>query len=401
MRIDEVLQKRTIDFLLRMISIPSLSGEEESMVELCRQVFQEVSDKTVTIPIPQCIKKDPYYCSVKKNLDYRNRHNLGIILSGNKKGKPLLFNAHLDVVPPSEGDRHSFSPRKEGRIVYGRGACDDKGSIATLFLLCSLLKIRCVVPKQDIIIHLVCEEEIGGNGTLAILKDKFDAVGVINMEPTNLHISIGHRGAVWFRISFFGKAAHSGSPASGRSALKMAVKSMELLEGYHTDILQASKDIEPFNVFENPMPLTFGMLNAGEWPASVPTHAVIEGVCGFLQNKCTSEIQEGINTVLKAFFGKAFDDHIKVEFPFRNEPYVIDKDHYMVRTFKNALLKSGKTAEVTALTACSDLWRYYYAQGISGIQFGPGRLEFAHAKNERISIDDIFMASEILYNFVT
>ncbi len=401
MKIGTSIEQKTEQFLLEMISTPSLSGREGGMVELCSENFQDVSDTTEKIPMPGTITNDPYYCSVLKDTDYNGRHNLRITVKGTGSYKPIIFNAHLDVVPSWDDEGTGFLPVKKGKIVYGRGACDDKGSIAALFAMLLLLRQRRAVTAADIIIHLVCEEEVGGNGTLAILQDPLEGEGVVNMEPTDLKISLGHRGAVWFNIDFCGKSGHSGISGSVRNALVMAADCMSLLKGYHDSVLEASRNLKPFDVFDNPMPLTFGKLHSGDWPATVPSRAILEGVFGFLPDMNTENITAGIINVFAGHFGRNWNNAITVDFPFKNEPYIVNTNEKIVHTMKSACASIGCAGEETVLTSCADLWRYNHMYGIPGIQFGPGKLDHAHAPDEQVHMDDILKAAEIMFHLVT
>ncbi len=71
--------------------------------------------------------------------------------------------------------------------------------------------------RGDVLAHLVVEEEVGGNGTLAMVRRGEQADGCVVMEPTDLRILSSVRGAVWFRVICTGRPGHSGS-AGTRSA---------------------------------------------------------------------------------------------------------------------------------------------------------------------------------------
>ncbi len=98
------------------------------------------------------------------------------------------------------------------------------------------------------------------------------------------------RGAVWFELICRGKPGHSGRASDVVSALKEAVKAMGVLEEYHDRLLASSRGFNPlFDSYENPMPVTFGMLQAGDWPATAPGTALVKGVFGFLpEYQCQS-----------------------------------------------------------------------------------------------------------------
>ena len=64
-------------------------------------------------------------------------------------------------------------------------------------------------PKGDVILHIVVEEETGGNGTLALIRDGVQAECCLNLEPCSNNMLASIRGAVWFTGIVQGKAGHS------------------------------------------------------------------------------------------------------------------------------------------------------------------------------------------------
>ena len=174
------------------------------------------------VELSNTLLSDPDYSDPVLNLKYDGRFNLRIVRAGLGGGKTLLLNTHTDVVPPSEGMIDPYAGRKENGIVYGRGACDAKGQVATIFLVLKALETLGVQLAGNVITHLVVEEENGGNGTLAMTRRSECADGCIVMEPSDGRLFTSIRGAVWFRLVLKGKAGHSGQAAGTRSALLMA-----------------------------------------------------------------------------------------------------------------------------------------------------------------------------------
>ena len=260
---------KTVDFLEQLIRFPSLSGQEEDVIQFMYQSFRPLADEVELIPLSDKLLDDPEYSSPIPGIKYDGRHYLRLKLHGTGLGRSVIFNAHADVVPPSSQETNQFKPHQENGAVYGRGASDDKGQIATLYLMLQIIKEKQISFKGDIIIHLVVEEENGGNGTLAAIRSGERADAVIVLESTGMKILPSVRGAVWFCIKCFGKSGHSGSAGKTANAIKMAVQVMQILENYHVKLLRKSKGIALFDEYENPMPLTFGKLNAGKWPATI------------------------------------------------------------------------------------------------------------------------------------
>jgi acetylornithine deacetylase/succinyl-diaminopimelate desuccinylase-like protein len=145
---------------------------------------------------------------------YAGRSNLLYIIPGAhsaRRGQSVALNAHVDVVAPY------FPPRVQAGLVYGRGACDDKGPVVSL--VAALKVLAEVMPRagltwnRNLVAMLVVEEETGGNGSLSLALDRdlkrlYDSILVC--ECTGLKFYPANRGAVWYRAEL--KAPKGVSP---------------------------------------------------------------------------------------------------------------------------------------------------------------------------------------------
>jgi acetylornithine deacetylase len=319
---------------------------------------------------------------------------------GTGGGQSLLFNTHLDVVPASQGQVRPFDPRVEADRIYGRGACDAKGQVATIYAALLAAKRLGVRLRGDVLAHLVVEEEVGGNGTLAMTRRGEKADACIVMEPTDLRILSSVRGAVWFRVVCTGRPGHSGRAGDTVSALKMAIRVIEILEQYHARLLAASRGIALFDQFPNPMPITFGKLSAGDWPATAPARAVLEGVLGLLPNKTRYQVMDEMRQALLEGGDDWLREHFQLEFMYRHDAHVLDAGHPLVRRLEACCRESGAHGEVSAMTASCDSWFYNNQLRIPTVVFGPGSLGFAHTNNEQIGWDEISEGAAILVRFL-
>lgn len=392
------MMNRTISFLQGLVRIPSVSGQEAQAMDSLAEQFRRFDVEIEKIPLSDSLKSDPDYSSPVPDITYDGRCNLRIVRKGLDRSKALLFNAHVDVVPPSEGMEDPYSGRVEDGILYGRGACDTKGPLSTLYCLLDLLEERQADPDCDLIFHLVVEEENGGNGTLAMARRGEKADGCIVLEPTEGRILTSVRGAVWFSIEFTGVAGHSGQAGRTRSALLMAHDAITCLTAYHRDLLASSKGIDLFDAYENPMPITFGRLTAGNWPASAPNRATLEGVLGFLPNKTKEEICREME---EALFGAGLNpEDFKLTFTYRHDCSVTDPCGTLPRHLLECCMECGIPSKIDAMTASCDAWLYNNQLKIPTVVFGPGSLSVAHSKNEQIRTAEIGAAAEAIFKLV-
>ena len=113
-------------FLCDLIRFPSTPGKEREAMEYIAARFAELGE-VEKVPLSNALREDEDYSDPIPGIDYEGRFNVRFRLPGTGGGKSLLFNAHLDVVPPSQGQDRPFDPQVKDGIVYGRGACDAKG----------------------------------------------------------------------------------------------------------------------------------------------------------------------------------------------------------------------------------------------------------------------------------
>jgi acetylornithine deacetylase/succinyl-diaminopimelate desuccinylase-like protein len=156
---------------------------------------------------------------------YAGRSNLVYVVpgAGGKAGTAMALNAHIDVVAPY------FPPRVRNGIVFGRGACDDKGPlvsmVATLKILSEVMAQTGLKWNRNVVAMFVVEEETGGNGSLSLAMDRelkrlYDSILV--GEPTSLKIHPANRGAVWYAAKI--------TPPAGVSAFELSTFVIEELE---------------------------------------------------------------------------------------------------------------------------------------------------------------------------
>ena len=382
-------------FLCDLIRFESTPGNEHAVMLFCEKEFAKVGVTVEQVPLSDSIKNDPDYSTPVPNIKYAGRFNLRLVRKGQGRGRKLLFNAHTDVVPASEGMPDAYRPRVENGIVFGRGACDDKGQVALLYLLFKALDADPIKLAGDIVAHVVVEEENGGNGSLAMARTGEKADGCVVFEATEGKLFTSIRGAVWFRIVFHGKAGHSGQAGQTKSALLIARDAIALLEKYHAELLAASRGLPLFDPYPNPMPITFGKLQAGNWPAAAPSRAELEGVLGLLPNKSKEQVVAGMRQALEPLGVNNFE----LSFMYRHDSSVVDPSHALPQALLAAADQTGHPLTVSAMTASCDAWFYNNQLGIPTVVYGPGTLKVAHSKEEQIAMQDISDAAEVLIAF--
>jgi acetylornithine deacetylase len=134
-------------------------------------------------------------------------------------GEPYVtLSTHMDVVPPF------FPSREDDDFIYGRGACDAKGIIASMIGAAERLLQR---GRRGFGLLFVVGEERNSAGAYAAARVRRGARYLINGEPTENRLALGSKGALRFELVAHGRMAHSAYPELGDSAIEKLLDAVE------------------------------------------------------------------------------------------------------------------------------------------------------------------------------
>lgn len=388
--------RESVDFLKESMRFPSVSGEgEEGVQNFFREGFSFMGDAKL-VPLPADIKKDPEYTFGEKDLDYSKRHNLVLECPSSGGGRSLIINSHCDVVPAKQW-AEAFSPVEKDGFLYGRGACDAKGQVAVIYLALRVLKQLGVKLKGKLTAQVVIEEEVGGNGALALIRQGYKADGAVVLEPSGLKIYPANRGAVWFKLDVFGKSVHMGRITEGVSAIEKMCLLVRRMKDYEKKLIAESKGVPLFEKFKQPVQVNFGTIKGGGWPSMVCGEVSMEGGVGFLPNKDLALVKKELAGAIENCGDDWIAGHYKLSFPkLHNDAYAIPADHPLVEAMKSAEADSGVEPGVEGFIASCDARLLNKVGGMPVVVFGPGKLEDAHSDSEKVETEHIKTAAEIL-----
>ena len=197
-----------LDLFLHILKIPSTSGEERLLAERLREL----------LPFGGCLVQSHEVGDGTVNL----------LFDWSGTGKPsFVFCTHLDTVPPYlppltvEVRRGDALPdgkvaAQDDLMVRGRGSCDAKGQIITMFMACHRLYDE---GFRDFGLLLLAGEETGSFGAKAYSRDCAGGRFVLVGEPTDNCLVSASKGTKSFEVTIPGKACHSGYPDQGISAV--------------------------------------------------------------------------------------------------------------------------------------------------------------------------------------
>lgn len=201
------------DFFIEMLDIESTTGRERGFADFLAQRMAGPGRRVETFEVPAMTQDCPKGCGTPVNL---------MVSWGDPK---VVFCTHLDTVPPYIAP--SVEVGEDGDMkIKGRGSCDAKGQIFSMWEACLELERR---GCTDFALLLLAGEETGSFGAKAFsarLSMSSEAVAadgrmVIVGEPTDNFMTSASKGTKSFEVTFKGEAFHSGYPQYGRSAVEM------------------------------------------------------------------------------------------------------------------------------------------------------------------------------------
>ena len=169
----------------------------------------------------------------------------------------VTFSTHIDTVPPF------FASREDDEFIWGRGACDTKGIIASMIFAVEALL---AAGERRIALLFVVGEERNSAGAFAASRDTRGSKFLINGEPTESKLVLGSKGALRFEVVAQGRMAHSAYPHLGESAIEKLLDALERLR----------KIPLPSDPILGASTLNIGTIKGGRAPNVIPDHAMAE-----------------------------------------------------------------------------------------------------------------------------
>jgi acetylornithine deacetylase len=390
--VDEIT--RTLTSLVR---IPSVDGTEaeiaivETLAGLLRAEGVEVDCWPIDVASLAARTDFP-------GMEVPRSAALGLVarLPGRGGGRSLMFNGHVDVVPPGDRDTWTddpFSGRLVDGQVFGRGACDMKGGlVAALYALIALRRAG-VSLAGDVVFAAVAGEEDGGLGTYAMLDRGWRADACVITEPTGLELLVANGGALTFRLRVPGRATHASTRTAGVSAIEKfhpvfaALRSLEARRNATVDPVMARWDVA--------YPLEVGTVRAGDWSSSVPDLLVAEGRFGVM-------LDEPVEAARQAFEAAVADVCASDDW-LSGHPVTVEwwggqfaSGRCADSGFADAVARAHGPAPARGGAPYGSDLRLLAAAGVPTLQYGPGEARYAHAPDERVPLDQVYRCSKTL-----
>jgi acetylornithine deacetylase len=271
-------------------------------------------------------------------------------------GDPVVtLSTHFDTVPPF------FPSREDETDIWGRGACDTKGIIASMILAVEKLLAS---GARGIALLFVVGEERNSVGAYTAAKHSRGSKFLINGEPTENKLALGSKGALRYEIEAHGRMAHSAYPELGESAIEKLL-----------DALNTMREIElPSDPVLGRSTMNIGTLTGGRAPNVIPDFARAEVFIRLVDSG-----DQTAERVLKAVASKAEAREV-LRIP-------------AVRLCALDGIETTVVAYTTDIPAFGGAWGQPFL-------LGPGTIHVAHTSEERVPKRQLYEAIEIYQQMV-
>ena len=262
----------------------------------------------------------------------------------------VLLHGHIDVVP---GRPEQFQPRLDGDRLFGRGAYDMKGALASLLLVLADLRDQdSVRVRLGIVPDEESEEEVDRGGDL-LVDSGFRGDFAITGEPTDMHVGVAAKGVLAMRLQVSGRSAHGATPWLGENAILRAI---EVFRGIES-LPFASRSSE---LFDRPS-INLGRILGGDALNKVPDTCYIDVDVRYLPEQEPAEILAEVATL----------DDTRVVSTFSRPPATVDPDSIYVRALCAAAARHHAEG-VTSVgrDGASDAVSFLRV-GVPAVEFGP------------------------------
>jgi acetylornithine deacetylase len=382
-----------VECLRQLVMIPSVTASaEESQAQhwFAQQLEASGFETDLWSMDLATLLADPEF----PGLEVPRTEGWGLVGSwGASSGPTLVLNGHIDVVPPGDLNQwqanSAYSARIENGRLYGRGACDMKAG-----LVCNLFAVKAIQAagiklKGKVLLESVISEEDGGLGTFATLRRGYRGDAAIITEPTELQIIPACAGALTFRLRLTGLSAHASTRRDGVSVIEkfwlvwQALTELEARRNITDNVLMRKFDL--------PYPLSIGILQAGNWPSSVPDQLTAEGRLGVALGEAPAQARREFEETLAAvcrqdswlsqhpleiewFGGQFASGQLELGDPLIK--LVSDTHQHLY----------GNLPEVHGAPYGSDLRLMTGLGHIPTLHYGPGSVKQAHAPDEYVPL---------------
>lgn len=323
--------------------------------------------------------------------------------------RTILWEVHQDTVPVEGMTIKPFGGEVHENRVYGRGACDVKGGMASMLGAFERLAIERKAhqfgqaraePGARVVLALTVDEEhtfLGVQGLVGNQGEDLKRLGIwpdiaVVAEPTNLHIVEAHKGVARWHLVTRGVPCHSSRPDQGHNAIYRMARVVSVLEQHAAELIS-----QPGDPQLGPGTLSVGKIQGGISVNTVPDECRIEIDRRLAPGESPDQADNQLRRAISSGLG-GWPSWLELPTPWMCCPGLVGSAQGLARNLlANALMRTGIEVRVDAVPYGTDASTIAEA-GIPSVVFGPGDIKLAHTASESIPIDELVQAEEVLFN---
>jgi acetylornithine deacetylase len=393
--------------LVALVRTRSITGDEVAVAARLADVLEGLGLAVeVFHPHPAAIREDPDWPGEEVP-----RTTLPVVIGriGRTGGTRLVLSGHTDVVPagdPATWTSDPWSGEVRDGWLYGRGACDMKGGVAAILGAIRALGVTGALERLqgELIVALVPSEEDGGQGTLAAIRAGATGDLCVIPEPSSLDVVVAHAGAITFRLTVPGRAAHASRRTEGVSALDNLGDLVRALEADETR--RNAEETEPLmTALGLPYPTIIGTVAGGEWASTVMDRVTADGRYGVRLGQTTDEAAAELRACIA--------DACAVDPFLRDHPASVEitgarfgssavpADHPLAASVGAAVREvTGRDPARIGVPYGCDMRLFIGVGDTPCVVFGPGDVRLAHGPDEHVPLDEVEACAAVLATWV-
>lgn len=371
---------------------------KQRLIKLTQKVISYNSENPpgTELALAKFIEKDMRSLGlhVKTYTYAKNRPNIVATLRGTLPRKQaaqeaILITPHFDTVPIGKGWKYKpLGGQIKGGKLYGRGASDDKGNLASCMEVMRSLVEDKVKLQKDIIMAATVDEETGSHhGILPLLDNKvLTPKFALVMDSDEFDTIVAQKGLFHSRIQIFGKKAHGAYNWRGESAIESASRIICKLKN-----LKWNHKKHPLL---HPPTMNIGVIKGGDKVNMVCDFCEFHLDTRFAIGMDPKKIKQRIERVIKSEAKKYKFITMDLQMP-----YEIDEKHPYVQTW----IKTARRFKCKATIKGSEgatVISFFKKHKIPAFATGFGAHGTAHTNDEYVYVNSLYTGSKVLKQYL-
>jgi acetylornithine deacetylase/succinyl-diaminopimelate desuccinylase-like protein len=319
--------------------------------------------------------------------------NLIVTVKGRGQGERLMLVGYaMNAAPstmenPYSGAIVDGAPYAlEGECVWGRGACEQKGSLAAMVAALRFIGANKAELPSDLYFVVSTAGETGRHNSLAHVLDHGNVNAdwcIIDGPP---EIQLGNKGRVDVLVTVRGKQAHSSRPWEGVNAIEGAMKVLEKL-----------KPLMPYPEAKAHPELGKVTLTANAIESFPKATHTIQGECRIMFDRRLlpgDDPKKAVQQMTDAI-GKLDPFEVEVQPRDFMYPSEVAKEAEVVQGLEHAIRTMLGTIPAYSFSSAANDTGLFNFRGIQAINYGARDIRFQHTDHDLVSISKVFDAAKV------